>query len=398
MITKLRIQNFKALRDVELALTPIHVLIGPNDSGKTSILDALAALCRSVDHDLTEAFLGPWKGSELVWQGDPTAPVSIEVGFERSTITGYGIKIRFATRERSVATEEEYIASGERRNVLGCRQNDTWVHFQLNHPQWSKAPSSDLHAARVELGPIDGLLEGVQYYRWNPAFLRLPAALDTKRTFRMESNGFGLVLCLDQILSYSREQFDSLERRFVEIFPHVQSIVLQQESAYRAPVDAAEQVTMLEKADGKGLYFRLRDSGQLIPASQASDGTLLVLAYLAILHLPQPPRVLLVEEPENGIHPKRLRDVLTILRELISEQSHTQVLMTTHSPYVVDLFEPEEVTLCTKLPNGEVKTTRLSDSPTVRKQIDVFTLGEIWTSEDDETIAETKETAEESHE
>ena len=67
MITRLRVKNFKALRDVEVQLTPIHVLIGPNDSGKTSILDALAALCRSVDHDLTEAFLGSWKGTELVW-------------------------------------------------------------------------------------------------------------------------------------------------------------------------------------------------------------------------------------------------------------------------------------------------------------------------------------------
>lgn len=162
---------------------------------------------------------------------------------------------------------------------------------------------------------------------------------------------------------------------------------MRQESAYRAAVDDPQRVTMLQKADGKGLYFQLKDSGQLIPASPASDGTLLVLAYLSVLYLPQPPRLLLVEEPENGIHPKRLRDILTVLRELVGEQSHTQIVLTTHSPYVVDLFEPEEVTLCTKLDNGEIKTTRLSDSPAVRQQLEVFTLGEIWTSEGDERIA-----------
>ena len=70
MITKLRVKNFKALRDVEISLTPIHVLIGPNDSGKTSILDAIAALCRSVDHGLADAFLGSWKGRELIWHAD----------------------------------------------------------------------------------------------------------------------------------------------------------------------------------------------------------------------------------------------------------------------------------------------------------------------------------------
>jgi predicted ATPase len=142
------------------------------------------------------------------------------------------------------------------------------------------------------------------------------------------------------------------------------------------------------------LYFKLRDTDQWVPASQVSDGVLLVLAYLAILYLPleKRPRVLLVEEPENGVHPKRLREVLGILRELIHEQSHTQVVLTTHSPYALDLFSPEEVTLCTMQDNGEVKTTRLSERPIVTSQTDVFTLGEIWTAEGDDAIAQAQET------
>ena len=56
MITRFRVQNYKALRDVTLDLTPVHVLIGPNDSGKTSLLEALAALCRSVERPFSEVF------------------------------------------------------------------------------------------------------------------------------------------------------------------------------------------------------------------------------------------------------------------------------------------------------------------------------------------------------
>jgi predicted ATPase len=207
----------------------------------------------------------------------------------------------------------------------------------------------------------------------------------------MESNGFGLALCLDEILNFDRDRFIALEKRFTEIFPRITSIKLIQEMAYRAPVDAPDQVTSLQKTDGKGLYFKLSTADQLVPASQVADGTLLVLAYLAVLYLPQPPRVLLVEEPENGIHPKRLRNVLGILRELIQEQSHTQVVLTTHSPYALDLFSPEEVTLCTMQDNGEVKTTRLSESPAVRRESGVFTLGEIWTSQGDERIAQSQD-------
>ena len=109
-----------------------------------------------------------------------------------------------------------------------------------------------------------------------------------------------------------------------------------------------------------------------------SDGVLLVLAYLTIL----------VEEPENGMHPKRLQEVLGILRELVKEQSKTQVILTTHSPYVLDLFEPEEVSLCQMGEDGAVSVHRLSESQKVKEQAKIFTLGEIWTAEGDEALAQ----------
>jgi len=383
MIKKLRVKNFKALRDIEIELTPIHVLIGPNDSGKTSILDVLAALCRSVDHKLSQAFLGSWKGTELVWAGNSQLPVTIEADFDDVKVTGYGITVIFGTRERKVAIQSEFFKEKESTIKLDEFVSRTWVLHQLTHPEWS-SPHSD------KLKRVRKLLEDVHYYRLNPSFLALPVAPDSNRRFRMESNGFGLSLLLDEILSFDRERFVQLERRFTKLFPHIKSIKLIQEEAFRAPVDNPNQVTILNKADGKGLYFQMKESGQLIPASQASDGTLLVLAYLSILYLPEPPRLLLFEEPENGIHPMRLRDILEILRKLVHEQSHTQVVLTTHSPYALDLFESEEVTLCTKLDNGEIKTTRLSDSSIVLKQLNVFTLGEIWTSEGDIKIAQSE--------
>lgn len=383
MIKRLRVKNFKALRDIEIELTPIHVLIGPNDSGKTSILDVLAALCRSVDHVLDQAFLGSWKGTELVWEGQPEVPVIIEVDFDDETITAYGMSVLFRLQTKRADIQEEFFGGGNSIVKLGPLGHRTWVKHQQDNPDWS-SPHSD----RVKR--VQKMLDGVHYYRLNPSFLALPVAPDAKRRFRMESNGFGLALCLDEIMSIDRNRFAQLEKRFTEIFSHIESIALLQEPAYRAPVDNSDRVTMLNKADGKGLYFKLKESGQLVPASQASDGTLLVLAYLSILYLPQPPRLLLIEEPENGIHPKRLREILEILRSLVHEQSHTQVVLTTHSPYVLDLFKPEEVTLCTKLDTGEIKTTRMSDSPEVVRQLGVFTLGEIWTSEGDAKIADSK--------
>ncbi len=146
-------------------------------------------------------------------------------------------------------------------------------------------------------------------------------------------------------------------------------------------------MTVLQKADGKGIHFEfVGQPKNLVPASQVSDGLLIVLAYLALLYLPEPPRVLLIEEPENGIHPGRLKEIIRIIKQLVSEQSHTQVVMTTHSPYVLHEFSPEEVTVCVRKSSGEVKTRRLSESKSVQEQIGFFSLGEIWTMDGDERL------------
>ena len=241
-------------------------------------------------------------------------------------------------------------------------------------------------------------LAGVHFYRWDPRLLGLPVAPDSKRRFRMEPSGFGLALCLDDILGYDRKRFTQLEDRFREIFPQIKSIKLIPEPAYRAPTDDPVQIPMLQRAEGKGIHFEFTAGGELVPAAQVSDGVLLVLAYLTVLYLPQPPRVLLVEEPENGIHPKRLQDVLKILKDVVKQQEQTQVILTTHSPYVVDLFSPEEVTLCQQMGDGSVSVRRLSESQTVRDQLDVFTLGEIWTAEGDEALSQSSRPVKEASE
>ncbi len=200
----------------------------------------------------------------------------------------------------------------------------------------------------------------------------------------MEFNGFGLPQLLDEIRN-DRARFTRLEERFCELFHYMAAIELPVQDSFASLPSDHRQVQRSEFASGKGIQFRLKDGSKLL-AEDASDGMFLVLAYLALLHLPEPPRVLLIEEPENGIHPARLKEIIRILKQLVSEQSHTQVLMTTHSPYVLHEFTPEEVTLCIREPNGEVKTRRLSESKSVHELSDVFSLGEIWNIDGDDKL------------
>lgn len=387
MIAQLRIENYKALRDVTVELTPVHVLIGPNDSGKTSILEAMAALCRSVDHPVKDAFVGAWEGLDLVWRKDPDLEVCFQAGFDGS-LSDYQYRICSRFEPSAWKSAKDEVIQGSQVIRLPSRSSGSSGLAEFRSREATSA-SFDLPAVRAQL--VDAL-RGVQYYRWDPRLLALPVAPDVTRRYRMESSGFGLASCLDDILGYDRSLFDALERAFVEIFPQIRSIRLKPEKAFRAPANHRLGIPRLEQADGKGIHFQFDDGSQDISAAQCSDGVLLVLAYLTILHLPEPPRVVLVEEPENGIHPNRLKQVLGIVKKLVEDvrRDQTQVLLTTHSPYVLDSFKPEEVTLCSRKQDGSVTTCRLSESRTVQEQLDVFTLGEIWTAEGDEAIAVSK--------
>jgi predicted ATPase len=373
MIERFHVQNYKALRDVTLELTPIHVLIGPNDSGKTSLVEALTALCHMARKPLVEAFQGRWEGRQLVWQQTPSIQVSFEtwVNSGKQGVKHY-IALRFSDSGRSFEwIEEAFTPSDQMRRLLD----------QGRASAYSALFSNPLQS---ELRVVVDAVARIQSYRWNPAHLALPVSYDFSTHFGMKTSGFGLAMYLNDILTYDHEKYGELEQRFRTLFPFVNRIRLQREPGFQnAEAPGASSI-------GLGIYFEQVAGGPLLSAAQASDGLILVLAYLAILFSPEPSRLLLIEEPENGIHPRRLADVLQVLKELVHEQTRTQVLLTTHSPYVVDQFTSDEVTLCLKGEDGAVTTHRLSSSKSVREQMDIFQLGEIWTAEGDEALATTE--------
>jgi predicted ATPase len=100
------------------------------------------------------------------------------------------------------------------------------------------------------------------------------------------------------------------------------------------------------------------------------------LAYAVLPHL-DPTAVVLVEEPENGLHPARIREVMRVLREI---SKTTQVVIATHSPLVVNELLPDEVTVLTRDPVNGTNATRLKDTPNFEERAKVYALGELWVS------------------
>lgn len=108
-----------------------------------------------------------------------------------------------------------------------------------------------------------------------------------------------------------------------------------------------------------------------------SEGLLYWLAFAALPYI-DPVKILLIEEPENGLHPSRIVDVMRVLRDL--SEKGTQVIMATHSPLVVNELKGDEITVVTRTEAEGTKGVLLKDTPNYAERSEVYTNGDLWVS------------------
>ncbi|MEZ4241329.1 MAG: ATP-binding protein [Myxococcota bacterium] len=121
------------------------------------------------------------------------------------------------------------------------------------------------------------------------------------------------------------------------------------------------------------------------PADEGSAGVKLLIYFIVLAWLAEPPGLILVEEPETGLHPQRLAEVMGLLRGL-TEGRHApqpvQVVLTTHSPYLLDSVDPatDQVLVFSRRPDGSCTAAPL-DAASLAPFLRDFGLGELWTNE-----------------
>jgi len=131
----------------------------------------------------------------------------------------------------------------------------------------------------------------------------------------------------------------------------------------------------------------LTENGFRFPADQASAGVRLLLFFVALAHHPRPPRTILLEEPENGIHPRRLADVMRLLHAMINgnlSEYSPQIVTTTHSPYLLDSVDvnSDQVLVFRRNDDGS-RSAEPVDVDRMKNFLDEFMLGEVWFNEEE---------------
>jgi predicted ATPase len=127
-------------------------------------------------------------------------------------------------------------------------------------------------------------------------------------------------------------------------------------------------------------------TGERIPAHALSEGTVLALGLLTALHNPQKPSLLLLDDIEQGLHPKAQRDLMAVLKDIILDTPDLQIIFSTHSPYIVDELTPTQVHVLGNSPSGFTQTKRLDEHPDIEWAKNTLTTGEFWSAEGEQWV------------
>lgn len=363
MLQSFHIQNFKCLRDTTLDLGPFTVLIGPNDSGKTSILDALRLLGQTFTRPFTEVLGKINEGNALTWRRQSGTDIRWTMAL-RTADRGFDYRFAFPSLAEEIRTGGKHaLSTSPQINQASLasqkRSDETLLRAILNYP----APPGLVFRTHVE--PLISELIYLPRYRLDPDALRIPAVPQPDAV--LSPSGDNLVAVLDRLISGpDRTAIAELERNLNAAIPTLRGISLR-----------------TAEAGKKSLEFVLAGPGKpltTIPCAHASDGAMLLTAYLALAYSEQP-GMLLIEEPENGLHPSRLQAVVEMLRKLSTGEvgpRPRQVILTTHSPLLLNYTKPDEVRIVRRDPEEGTKVTPLTAVPDISKLLEEFGVGELW--------------------
>lgn len=379
MITKLSIGHFKAIASATIPLGPITVLVGPNDSGKSTILQALMALSRCADPARLNADqILECPSTTAATHGDIQVDLEISADGTLTTAQQHAHTYRYgatlSSRSNAVVTEEALwdgaplllITPSARVVVDGERR---WEHARgggVTELSGFVSPHNTAPDATTR-GRFEAIAEELR-----ATMLRLDARAIARGALLgapVLPDGSGVVGIVDDLRTsgVGDEQIGRVDEVLRKLSPHVKSI-----GAKRHPASG-----------GKELQFALR-GGAVVPASQMSDGIVLA-AGLVLISLWSGSRRLLIEEPENGLHPRQLKVVADAIRSIAEDQG-AQVILTTHSPLLLNHFAAEEVVLVTRDESG-VLVRRMSDAQGLDDLASEMALGELWYNVGDSNLA-----------
>jgi len=391
MIRRIHIKDYKSLRDVDVTLKPLSVLFGPNAAGKSNFIDALQLLSRIAgSRSLKEAFDPPYRGKPMEsFSFDETGleglakkesvsfqfevdidlspavieavnreiletkrgPVSEGNGGESKRPTSfihhnrlrYRIELGITPRSGVLHVADEYLVAlghdgqPKARPQPFLERVSGRIHLRMegqSHPTYFDRYLDHAIVSRPHYAPhyphLTALKKELQswfFYYFEPRE-RMRAPTSVKEVRHIGLMGEELAAFLNTLRNLDPRQFSAVEKAVHSLIPSITGI--------RTEVNKVGEVEL-----------SLMEGPVAMPARVVSEGTLRALGLLALSGVKEPPAVICFEEPENGVHPRRIRDIAKILVSR-ADSGNTQLIVTTHSPILPDHVPDDSLFVCRK--------------------------------------------------
>jgi predicted ATPase len=385
----LKVRNFGVLGDVEVELSRVNVLVGPNGSGKTSLLRVIQFLGDAARSGLPSAI-----GSEAALDRIITRPPSrrtrgARAGIEihvSAVVTShahahaldeYTLKLTPGAGQRSFQHDETFrfkrtkhqgrriTLAGGKLNVFDDEKSKTKTKLDASAFGLAVLPQLGPDEGGAEVRKIQELFTTFRVFDIDTTKARQPA--DTRQPTPLDSNAVNLAAFLQFLHDKHTGVFSALLRDARAMVPGLEEIRLR-------PIGGAVEAVAIEVVD--------RGRSGATPLADASFGTVRALALLAMLYDPDPPILTCIEEIDHGLHPH----VFDRLVELVREAStRTQFLIATHSPALVNRLKPRELIVCERDAETGLARIPAADPDEVQRIVDEggpegYGLGELWFS------------------
>ena len=368
----------------ELPMEPLNVLIGPNASGKSNLIEIIALLA-SAPRDLQHRIRLGGGASEWLWKGSEQPGIStIEVTVEsiwepiRYRLSFTESSHRFVLVDEVIEHATPPLDSSLPNHYYRYRAGKPTINLQYK-PDNESGPKryiSDIPPEEIDIGSsilsqrqeaspeltyLANCFAGISFYPTlnfpisEPP--RQPGKVDSPISFLSEL-GHNLSSVLSNLLKDPDMKSDIM-LKLKGFYPNISDIVFD------------------SSGNNIQMYFHENSLSQAIPATKMSDGSLHYLCLLATLCHPDPPPVICIENPEAGLHPDIIIEVADLL---VDTSKRSQLFVTTHSDVLVDALTevPESIIICEK-PTTSTQLTRL-DKDRLEVWLKDYRLGDLWTS------------------
>lgn len=363
-LQSVRVRNFKAIVDSRtVRFGPLTAFIGHNGSGKSSLIEALETY-QSIVLDGLDVAMQRWRGIEHVQHlgseakeraGKPVNAIAYDLRV--------GLSARKATR---LEMEVNSDAAANRMFIVQEKTTNSAGECTVRAATWERdgfdPGRSILSVAGNEFRDVVQQVRTWQFLSLQPERMGLPVPQQrTGGHVRLAKDGSNVADYLLDIQRLDAGAFEGIVRTMAYVLPYARDL----------------QPALTSELERKA-YLQLTESNFKVPGWMLSTGTLRVLALLAVLRHPEPPPLIVVEEIENGLDPRSIHLMVEEIRTAVLA-GVTQVVLTTHSPYLLDLLKLDQLVLVARDKKGEPRFHRPSDDAKLAEWVKEFAPGRLYT-------------------